>query len=444
MYVIRNASLPSQIESNMIFSPQVLRDIAEYIPMTNHTSVGISDARKREPQAALNFARYRFLIIHRSFCRKTTMTKHIRKEHPAEPIQDDQDAEYSDVDPSEEEGPEEDVDEIKEETRYPDAIDTKVSQLTHPVGNYNRDLWRLPSETTQRPTPLQLRPVPLTEIVTRDIKLERTSSAASQRSMNSPYADGPMSSDLSLVSANAGIGNIPMHAMTNGALSQHYQLRNPDSSVSLWSPQPSMQESPISATNSSPSSASTQSHGVFTSQPFQIPPTSLPSNERIPYPLHHDSIVLPIQQPMSDLAVHEIHLDQPQSEQYRDMASTPVHQQPFDSIPQHVAQEQYINMSRESSRHHSYSDSQPQSAIPQYHGELPTTPAANQSLPYSIQQQPPYQQPQFVPMDNYNSYYPPNSAILQYPNDETMDWLEEIKPEDTWGQPPSQRIPGWL
>ncbi|KAK4694452.1 hypothetical protein P7C71_g3137, partial [Lecanoromycetidae sp. Uapishka_2] len=377
------------------------------------------------------------------------MTKHIRKEHPAEPIQDDQDAEYSDVDPSEDEGLEEDTDEIKEESRYLDLHDTKGSQLTQSLSNYNKDLWRLPSETTQRPAPLQLRSIPLSDIATRDIKLERTSSAASQRSINSPYSDGCISSEAPQMRTNASLGNIPIQstlpqAMASGTLPQQYQLRNPDNNVGLWSPQHSMQASPISATNSSPSSASTQSHSMFTSQPFQVPPTSLPSNEHMTYPLHHDGVVLPIQQPMDDLAVHEIHLDPPQRDQYQDMVSTTVHQQSFDGIPSHVTQDRYISMSRESSRHNSYSDSQPRSAVQQYQPELPPTPAPTQPLPYSLPHQASYQPPQYLPLENYsNTYYPPNSALLQYPNDGTMDWLEEIKPEDTWGQLPSQRIPGW-
>lgn len=434
------------LDTHTTYSPRVLQDIDVYIPMISHTSAGTSDARKREPQAALKFSPYSLLIIHRSFCRKTTMTKHIRKEHPAEPIQDDQDAEYSDVDLSEDEGFEEDTEDIKEESRYQEPLDTKAP-LTHSLSNYNKDLWRLPSETTQRPTPLQLRSVPYSEVSGRDIKLERTSSAASQRSMSSPYSDGPMSSEPPPMRANTITGNILMQptlqqAITSGALPQPYQLRNHDNSVGLWSPQHSMQDSPTSLANSSPSSASTQSHGMFTSQPFQAPPTSLPSNERLQYPLHHDGIVLPIQQPMKDLAVHEIHLDQPQQDQYRDMASTPVHQQQYDGIPQHVAQEQYIAMSRDSSRHHSYSDGQPQSAIQQYHGEVPPTPAPTQPLPYSLPQQIPYQQPHFMPMDSYNNaYYPPNGALLLYPND-SMDWLDVFKPEDTWAQLPSQRMQG--
>jgi len=421
--------------------------------MISHTSAGISDARKREPQTALKSFTIQPPDLHHSFCRKTTMTKHIRKEHPTEPIQDDQDAEYSDVDLSEDEGLEEDTEDIKEESRYQELIDTKGSQLTQSLSNYNKELWRLPSETTQRPTPLQLRSIHHSEISCRDIKLERTSSATSMRSMSSPYSDVPMSSEHPPIRADTIPGNLPIQptlqqAITHSALPQQYQLRNHDNSVGLWSPQHSIQDSPTSVTNASPSSASTQSHGMFTSQPFQIPPTSLPSNEQM-YPLHHDGIVLPIQQPMNDLAVHEIHLDQPQQDQYRDMASAPVHQQQYDGIPQHVAQEQYIDMSRDSSRHHSYSESQPQSAIHQYQGEVPPTPAPTQQLPYALPQQVPYQQPQLISIDNYNNtYYPPNGTSIQYPNN-SMDWLEEIKPEDTWGrgdawgQLPSQRIPGW-
>ena len=433
----------------VIYSHRVLQDIDVYIRTTSRTSAGINDARKREPQAALTSSRCSLLIIHRSFCRKTTMTKHIRKEHPAEPIQDDQDAEYSDVDPSEDEELEDGNEDMKEESRYQGLVDT-IAPLPRSLSSYNKDLWRLPSETTQRPAPLQLRSVPFTDVAGRDIKLERTSSAASQRSISSPYPGSPMSSGpppmrIDTISNNMSMQPALQQGLMSGTIPQQYQLRNNENGIGLWSPRHSMQESPTSATNSSPRSASAHSRGMFTSQPYQVPPTSLPSNEQMQYPLHHDSIVLPLQQPMDDLAVHEIHLDQPQDEPFRDMASTPVHQQEYDSIPRHLAQEHFTAMSRESSRHQSYIDSQPQSAIQPYDGEVPRTPAPSQPLPYSLPQQLPYQHSQYLPMDgNYNRhYYPTNGAMMPYPNP-SMDWLEEIKPEDTWGQLPNQRVPGWI
>ena len=264
------------------------------------------------------------------------MTKHIRKEHPAEPIQDDQDAEYSDVEPSDDEALEDDAEDIKQESNSPfrESIDNKDSRLSRPLSGYHTNLWPLPGQTAQRPTPLQLhRPtISRSEVSTHEIKLERTSSATPQRSLTDPYPDGSMRS--------TGPDSMTVHSsiprtITTSAIPPQYQFRSHDNSVGLWSPQ---HDSPTSVGASSPSSASTQGHPMYTSQPYQLQSTSLPAHEQMQYP--HDGMISNIQQPMNDLAVHEIHLDQPQQHQYRDMASTPVQQQQqYDGIPQQISQQ---------------------------------------------------------------------------------------------------------
>lgn len=296
------------------------------------------------------------------------MTKHIRKEHPAEPIQDDQDAEYSDVEQSDEEALEDDIEDIKEEadSPYQDSIDVKDPRLSRPLSSYHANLWPLPGQTVQRPSPLHLQrsTIPRSEASTHEIKPERTSSSTPIRSLTDPYSDGSMRS--------AGPDSVPMHptlshGITTSAVAQQYQFRNHDNSVGLWSPS---QDSPTSLGTSSPSSASTQAHPMYTSQPYQLQATSLPAHEHMPYP--HDGMISNIQQPMNDLAVHEIHLDQPQPHQYRNMASTPVQQQQQydDGVPQHVSQQdQYISMSRDPSQHHSYAEAPPQAAV-HYQGSV--------------------------------------------------------------------------
>ena len=376
------------------------------------------------------------------------MTKHIRKEHPAEPIQDDQDAEYSDVEPSDEEALEDDIEDIKEEADnpYQDSIDFKDPRLSRPLSSYHANLWPLPGQTVQRPSPLHLQrsTIPRSEASTHEIKPERTSSSTPIRSLTDPYSDGSMRS--------AGPDSVPMHptlshGITTSAVAQQYQFRNHDNSVGLWSPS---QDSPTSLGTSSPSSASTQAHPMYTSQPYQLQATSLPAHEHMPYP--HDGMIPNIQQPMNDLAVHEIHLDQPQPHQYRNMASTPVQQQQQqydDGVPQHVSQQdQYISMSRDPSQHHSYAEAPPQAAV-HYQGSVPPTPAPHQAIPQyttTLPEEATYHPPQYLPVENFpvgNQYYLPVNRVNHF-TQSNPDWLEEFKPAHTWYHPlPNDRIEGW-
>ena len=373
------------------------------------------------------------------------MTKHIRKEHPTEPSPDDQDAEYDDAS-SDGEDVEEEIPEIKEEAQYLESDDMKTSQITRSVSNYDTNLWRLPGATAQRPAPLQLR---LSEMPGRDVKIERTSSAASQRSLSSPYPLVTRSSDHSHLRSNTMPGAVPLpptlqQPLANGSLRQQYQLRTPDDGVGLWSPRHSMQQSPTSVTNSSPSSATTQSQHMFTSRPYQLQPTSMPSNNHMQYAQHQEAIVVPIQQPMNDLTVHEIHLDQPAEEdQFREMESGPAHQQHFEGMSQHVAQEQYMETSRDSSRHDSYSEPQI-TAVNQYPSDGPPTPAAHQPIPHyanPLPQQALYQATPFLPIDNLNGqFYPSHTGLIAT----NIDWPEDPKPEDDpWSTMPSDRLRGF-
>ena len=375
------------------------------------------------------------------------MTKHIRKEHPAEPIQDDQDAEYSDVEPSDDDALEDDTDDIKEEadSPYQDSIDLKDPRLSRPLSGYHANLWPLPGQTAQRPNPVQLQrsTIPRSEASVHEIKLERPSSATPMRSLTDPYSNGSMRS--------AGPNSVPMHPtlphnITTSAMTQQYQFRSHDNSFGLWSPS---HDSPTSLGTSSPSSASTQGHPIYTSQPYQQQSTSLPSHEQMQY--SQDGMIRNIQQPMNDLAVHEIHLDQPQPHQYRDMASTPVQQQQqqYDGTPHHVSQQdQYISMSRDSSQHHSYAEAPPQAAI-HYMGSVPPTPAPQQAISQyatTFPEEAPYYPPE-VPMGNFpigGHYSLPGSEVNQI-TQSSPDWLEQFKPAHLWPYQllPNERIERW-
>ena len=355
------------------------------------------------------------------------MTKHVRKEHPAEPFHDDQDAEYSDVEASDDEL-EDDSDEIKEEPQslYQETLDAKRMHLSRPpTSEYSRNLWPLPGQTAHRPGPLHLKSstIPRSEAIQK-IKLERLSSTTPQRSLTDPYPDnGMQSSEYSLSRADT----MP----SSGTMPQHYQVRTSDN-VGLWSPQHAIQESPTSLSHSSPTSADSQSHPMYTSQPFQLHPVDVSPHDQMQYPQQHEVLLSSsIQQPVDDLRVHEIHLDQPQPQAYRDMASTPVHQNPFDGgIQHHVSRsDPYTAMSREVSR---------------YQDDLPPTPASTQQLPHYTTSlaEAPYQEPQYVPLDGFstsNQVFPPNGGIFQF-NDATNEWWKDAKLEANGFLLPAQRV----
>ncbi|MCJ1459807.1 hypothetical protein MMC28_010186 [Mycoblastus sanguinarius] len=386
------------------------------------------------------------------------MTKHIRKEHPAESIQDDQDAEYSDAEPSDDEQLENDAEDYQEDSRtsYQKPDNAQEMSSSRPSSNYHASLWRLPAQTAQRPSPLRLqRPyIPRSDTTIQEIKLERSSSATPQRSLTDPYPNGQMStSEYVNARADTMPDSIPVHpsmpqSLANGGLPQQYQLGSRESNIRIWNSQQSMQESPTSLTGSSPSSAGVHSHSLFPSQSYQHQNVEVPSHEHIQYSQHTDvSVQSSIHQPMADMTVHEITLDQPQHSQYRNVSQTPVQQHPYDRVQRQTPQQNlYNDMTREPSQHPTYSETPPQAPVSHYQDDVPPTPAPSQQLPHYTTSMPetPYQQPQFLPLESFsisNQYFPPNGGAFQY--NEALDWWKEVKPEEIWEQLPSQRLQGF-
>ncbi len=392
-----------------------------------------------------------------SFCRKTTMTKHIRKEHPTVSTQEDQDAEYSDVEFLDDEGFEDESDEIKEESQdlYSEPMEAKKLHLNRQPSEYSRNLWPLPGQAAHRPSPLHIErsTIPRSEGPILEIKLERTSSSTPQRSMTDPYPDGGLEiSDYSLSRAdtmpsNVAVPTILPQSHNSGSMTQPLQFRNPDSNLGLWSSRQAMQDSPTSLTHSSPSSASTQSNSMFTSQPYQLQPVDVPSHEQLQYSHHHDGLVSnTIQQPLSDMTVHEIHLDEPQQHQYSDMAAAPVHRNQYGGIPQHISQqEQYIAMSRKTSQPNIYDGPAPRSAIQQYRNNMSVTPTPTQQLSHYTNSFPdaPYQQPFSLALGSLSTsdqVFPSNDVMFQY-NNATNEWWKDTELEEKGWILPNQRVP---
>lgn len=343
------------------------------------------------------------------------MTKHIRKEHPAEPIQEDQDAEYSDDD-SEEEELDDDTEDSKEDSQLYEELVEKNESVGAP-SHYNRSLWRLPGETVQRPSPLQLqRPIPRSEAPIHEIKLERSHPSTPKRSATAPTVPIHTSEYLH-VRADTVPDGLPQTPASGGVPPQ-YQSRN-DGNMGLWSPD-SMQNSPTSLTHSSPSSATTQSHPLFTSQSYALQHVSIPS-EPMSYPEHQETVQ----------NLEQLKLEQSQLHQYG-------------GLPQNVPQQDaYTDMSHEVSQHAAYNGTPIQAVTQHYQSNMPSTPAPTPSMTQYTEA--PYQPPQFLPPDNYpigNQYFSAHTNGLYQYMDGSEWWKEEVKPEDYWALMPSQRMQG--
>lgn len=386
------------------------------------------------------------------------MTKHIRKEHPNESIQEDQDADYSDVGLSDDDGLDDESDEIKDEPQdlYREPMEATEMHLTRRPSEYNRNLWALPGQSAQRPSPLHLDRMAIArpESCIQEIKLERHSSATPRRSLTDPFPDSDMDTcEYSLSRAgtmpnSAALSSAMPQSHANVSMASQFQLRNPDIN-GLWSPRHAVQDSPTSLTHSSPSSDSAQSHPMFTSQPYQLETVDLPSHEPMQYPSHHEIHGLStIQQPLNDLTVHEIHLDEPQQQPFTDMSST--NQTSFDAgIQQHISQQdQFMAMSREASQHSMYDGPTPQSGfrqMQQYRDSMLATSTPKQQLSRfnTSLQDPPYGQSQYLTalgsLSTSNQAFPPNNAMFQY-NHATTDWWKDTELEEKGWILPNQRV----
>ena len=213
------------------------------------------------------------------------MTKHFRKEHPAESIDHEEDADYSDVEQSDDEpSPDQDREDSPDSLEY--FRDLKVKSET-PVNaaasNYDASLWRLPAQTAQRPTHDQgainadLRP----GLPPQTVKMERSLSGTPQRALTDP-ARNPQ------IATTRYLGN-RANTMPNTV------SRSSSVDMAMWQAQ-QLQGSPTSMTPS---------------QPFSMQTINAPTSA----PTHYQHQPLPIRHPNLQ-PVHDIILDDPQQPHY--------------------------------------------------------------------------------------------------------------------------------
>ena len=336
------------------------------------------------------------------------MTKHFRKEHPAENIKEEEDAEYSDIEDSEEEAEEENTSVFHEdsyENTEPcrDAVDTPSRSST-----YSADLWPLPGQTQPKHL-LKTRRASITSLV----KSEREMSRTPHRIFTETYPHAQEHQpEYILPRSNTMPSSVPQ-SMTHDATMHQFVIDD----NRMWHPQQqALADSPTSL--SSGSSGFESSHSGFPStQTYQVQTMAMPPHQVSQYPQQHH---------VSELqAVHDIVLDEPQQQQYTNI---PANQPRYTSVPQ---QQQLAQVIAAQQAHYSrpgtpnYPDELPSTpgfAEPLYHQHfVPSVPSTPLDGNFSMPQQ------QFIPPPTSGSFYNDPFAMFK-----------EIKVDDGFNMLPGQ------
>ena len=327
------------------------------------------------------------------------MTKHFRKEHPTDPVKEEEDAEFSDIDDSDEE-----ADEENDEVSHEDAYETAGRDGTHtPTSSYSADLWPLPGQTKPRHLHgLHKRSASSTDL----IKAEREFSRTPQRLFTDPFPDHPQ--DFMLSRSNTLPSHLTPPSSVPSSMADMQQFIIDDSSR-MWQPQSALADSPTSLSSGS----SGFPEVGFSAQQYQVPSMAMSPHQVNQFSPH----------PVSDLqAVHDIILDEPSQQQYSNMGAA----QRFTSVPQQphpqvlAAQQQGFHISRP--------------GTPTY-PDLPGTPGPNQPIQY-MNADP------FYGLDNFptQQFVPSQTSAFNFNN--TMDMFKELKAEDTFMPLPGQVMTG--
>ena len=338
------------------------------------------------------------------------MTKHFRKEHPADPIKEEEDAEYSDIDDSDEEADEEN-DELSPEDPYESTEPGREATHTpSQASTYSADLWPLPGQTKPRHlNGLHKRSASSTDL----IKAEREFSRTPQRMFTDPYPTAhEQQPEFILSRAN----NMPNHVAPPSSVPssmadmQQYVIED----NRMWHAQSALADSPTSLSSGS----SGFPEAGFPTQAYQVQCMAMTPHQVSQYPQHQ----------VSELqAVHDIILDDPSPQQYTNVTSAQPHQQPrYTSVPQQshpqiLAAQQGFHVSRP--------------GTPQYPNDFPGTPGPNQPIQY-MSSDPLYGLESFPPQQ----FVPSQASAFNYNG--PFDMFKEFKTEDNFMQLPGQVMQG--
>lgn len=370
------------------------------------------------------------------------MTKHFRKEHPAESLNDDDDdAEYSDIDESEEETSEHSSAHIREGSHGSLHIlegyrDTPPAPRR--ASTYSADLWSLPGQSAQSSKPLHMR---RSLRFRRDsasdlIKLERSLSGTPQRTLTDPYPNTPGSQRDFLQTVS---GALPDSIAAAPSMSQSgfidgaaHQFLAEGNAAALWQTHAALSDSPTSMTSST--SAVDRSQSAFPTPTYPNHPSSVPSQPQMSQ--------YPAQSHLSDLHGVDVIPEEPPHPHFSQMPTAQSHQpHPFAGVPVHP----HAHLSQHHRQQHQSNDGNVSNKgnQPPYHDEVAQAAGSLHNHAFTKPTDMPYPGPPFTapaPPELYNvpNQYPPPSNSFYYPD---MTGVKDWK-DDPWIQMPEQVLGG--
>ena len=319
------------------------------------------------------------------------MTKHFRKEHPADSIEREEDGDYSENEQSDSDPSlDQDGDESPDSTgQYGDSHIKSEATTNGAASNYDANLWRLPAQTAQGPKQHQVpRGTDLrSDLSAQNVKMERSMSGTPQRSLTDSTLNRQMPANRYIDTARANSLSDKVARSLSVDMAMWQAHRSPESPTTMTSPH----NFPM--------------HGM------NMPTSAYHQYQHQALPIRKSSL-----QP-----IHDIVHDEPPQALY---SQVPQH----DYTPTHGSQ---------------YSQ-----APPDFRDSMPSTPVSGQQLPQYASSMDamgaPYQTPQALPMEDYNIpmqavYGLPQASSVQVYH-ETMDLYKDLKAEDAWSQMPDSAV----
>ena len=353
------------------------------------------------------------------------MTKHFRKEHPSESLNEDGDAEYSDIAESEED-PRDSTKLSRESSRstfHPNEAFRETPPAPRRASTYSANLWSLPGQSnpTSRPQSLHGALKSRRESAVELIKIERASRTP-QRTFTDPFPDG-QDAEFMHATASSLPESIPMtcsvsHPSHGEGISQPYMAHHGGATV--WPSHTSMTDSPTSLDSAS-SSLEQQSH-AFAGQLYNEHALAYGGAQSIGH--YNAAAQAPDLQPVQDII-----LDEPPQTHYDQIAQS----QPSQRTQYASAPSQPVNSNDSVDERGNKQHPEP------FTNELPPTPIPSQALPYTSMADLPFQDPQILPATPFETYptplhYPPRGNISLF-----NGWGKELK-DDVFETTPGQLL----
>lgn len=369
-----------------------------------------------------------------SFCRKTTMTKHFRKEHPSESLDGDDDADYSDIDESEEDVHGRST-ELSREGSHAAFQQGTGFRDTPPAprraSTYSADLWSLPGHSSQTPPTSsgQRSMKPRCDSPSEFMKMERAAQPP-HRTCTDPFPNvqgGHFMPPATSLGGSVHVASSTSQPHPADGSMQSYIA--PTTGPGMWPANAVMSDSPTSI--DSVSSGFDHPRSAYNGQAYQGRPLNYSFGQHInQYQAHGQAAEL---QPVQDII-----LDEPSQPPHFNSLnhSTPEALQQYNGvaaqrIPEHGGQARSLHIQGQAP------NAPNKSVNAAFTDGIPSTPVSAHSLPYSSAPELPYQEQQVQVSVPFNGYEPAVTFPPKNPFSYYSGWDKEAK-DDAWGTMPSQ------